>query len=294
MKLSKILLIILVFICEFSLATGNYDSAVAQYTTNNESLCVAQMQNLIESQDLVSASKLGEKSYTATRSGKVALYLGKTYYMLHKYDKAVIYFKKAAAKGEGLAMLTLGNIYGSGVGGYKSDTQAVNWYTQAVARGNVQAMNYLGLMYRDGLTGESANYPMALKLFNMATQKDSPEGYFNLAYMYQKGLGVMPDYQRAIALYTKAADLGNKFAMNNLGLIYNQGLGVKVDYLQSLSWYTKSAVLGDANAQCNVGIFYYEGDGIPKDYKRAKKWFKLAKSNGCKIADTYLKKINNQ
>jgi TPR repeat protein len=276
------------------MATTSYDNEVAKYTNNNESLCVAQMQGLIESQDFLSAKKLGEQSYHATHSAKVALYLGKTYYMLHKYDKAIVYFKKAAEKGEGLAMLTLGNIYGSGVGGYKSNIQAVNWYTQAVARGNVQAMNYLGLMNRDGLTGESANYVQALKLFNMAAQRDNPEGYFNLGYMYQMGLGVATDYQRAIALYTKAADLGNKYAMNNLGLIYNQGLGVKLDYLQSLSWYTKSAVLGDANAQCNVGIFYYQGNGVPKDYKRAKSWFKLAKSSGCKIADDYLKKINNQ
>ena len=268
--------------------------AIAMAATNTNKLSSeSQIKTYIESKDYTKATDFGEKTYKKNPNSKIALYLGKSYFLLHDYPQAIKYFTKAANQGEVLAMLTLGNIYGSGTGVPQNIPQAIHWYQLAVARGNVDAMNYLGLIYRDGLNGQ-VDYFQAFNLFKNAALKSDARGKFNLAYMYQNGLSVSVDDNMALKYYLEAARQGDVYAMNNLGMMYKKGVnGNSPDYMQSLSWYTMAASAGDANAQCNVGIFYFNGDGTTKDLNRAKTWFILAKNNGCKIAESYLAQIQS-
>lgn len=296
--MKKLILIIglTVFACS-AIADGVDTDASSQATatklvviTKNSSV-VNQMKELITNGEIDQAISLGETNYQKKKQSEVALYLGKAYFLNKNYDQAYTWFKLAADGGQNLAMLTLGNMYGSGTGVKLDVKQAIHWYEKAIALGNIDAMNYLGLIYRDGLDKDKTDYIKAFNLFKLASSRGSDKAYFNLGDMYQNGLGVMVSYNKAIDYYIKAAKMGNVYAMNNLGVIYAKGLGVTQDYHESFNWYMQAANQNDANAQCNLGIFYYDGIGVTKNYTEAKKWLILAKQNGCKVADQYLAKL---
>lgn len=274
------LLKILVLACMATFASANPNESKA-----------AQVESYIAKQDYNSAINTGESEYGKTKDSKVALYLGKAYFLKQNYQKAVQYFSAAANKNEALAMLTLGNLYGSGVGVKQNYTKAVYWYKKAVAKGNVAAMNYLGLIYRDGIGTINKDPKAAFDLFTQAASLNNDEGYFNLGYLYQNGIGLSKDNSKAISNYMQAANLGNVLAMNNLAFMYENGVGVSQNYKEALNWYMLSAAKGDANAECEVGQYYFNGTGVNRDYVFAKTWFIQAKKHGCKVADEYLDKI---
>jgi hypothetical protein len=279
-KLLKILILSCISITAFAISNTNASSPQA-----------AKLQSYIDKQDYNKAINAGESEYSQTKDSKVALYLGKAYFLKQNYQKAVQYFSVAANKNEALAMLTLGNLYGSGVGVKQNYVKAVYWYKKAVAKGNVAAMNYLGLIYRDGIGTINKNPKAAFDLFTQAANLNSDEGYFNLGYLYQNGVGLPKDSSKAISNYMQAANLGNVLAMNNLAYMYENGTGVPQSYKEALNWYMLSAAKGDANAECEVGQYYFNGTGVNKDYVFAKTWFLQGKKHGCKVADDYLAKI---
>ncbi len=47
-------------------------------------------------------------------------------------------------------------------------------------------------------------------------QEGNPDAQYNLAYLYENGLGVPKDETRALDLYQQAADQGHPAAQNNL------------------------------------------------------------------------------
>lgn len=47
-------------------------------------------------------------------------------------------------------------------------------------------------------------------------QKGDPDAQYNLAYLYENGLGVPKDEARALDLYQQAADQGHSAAQSNL------------------------------------------------------------------------------
>ncbi|MEI6066460.1 MAG: SEL1-like repeat protein [Methylococcaceae bacterium] len=47
-------------------------------------------------------------------------------------------------------------------------------------------------------------------------QEGNPDAQYNLAYLYENGLGVPKDETRALDLYQQAADQGHPVAQNNL------------------------------------------------------------------------------
>lgn len=288
MNLRKVsCLVFAVFIMQLAVA----DNQSASSTVLSASQPAEQVKAYVDHQDYTQAINLGESDYSKSGNSKVALYLGKAYFVKHNYKKSFEYFNDAASKGEALAMLTMGNLYGSGVGVKQNYSKAIEWYKKAVAKGNVAAMNYLGLIYRDGVGGTPKNPQAALDLFTKAADQNSSEGYFNIAYMYQNGIGIKSDYQIAIYNYTEAANLGSVLAMNNLGFMYEHGIGVPKNYRLALDWYLLSAAKGDANAECNVGEYYFYGRGVTKNYATAKNWFTIAKLHGCREAEVYLSRL---
>ena len=62
---------------------------------------------------------------------------------------------------------------------------------------------------------------------------------YNLAGMYENGLGVVKDDKAAVVWYRKAADQGHARAQNKLGVMYEEGRGVVKDDKQAVAWYTK-------------------------------------------------------
>ena len=83
-------------------------------------------------------------------------------------------------------------------------------------------------------------------------------------------------FEDAAKWFRKAAEQGNAGAQYNLAVMYDKGLGVPQDYSEAVRWYRKAAEQGDALAQYNLGVMYANGEGVPQDYAEAVRWYRKA------------------
>ena len=112
---------------------------------------------------------------------------------------------------------------------------------------------------------EAGDLPLAVKEFRAAAEKGEADSQFNLALMYEKGIGVTKDEKEAVVWYRKSAEQGNAYAQFNLGVLYEHGRGCTVDFALANQWYRKASVQGDALAIGNLGMLYVRGDGVKAD-----------------------------
>jgi TPR repeat protein len=112
---------------------------------------------------------------------------------------------------------------------------------------------------------EAGNLPLAYKEFRAAADKGDADCQYNVALMFEKGLGVAKDEKEAVVWYRKSAEQGNSNAQFNLGVLYKNGRGCAVDFAQANQWYRKASVQGDPLAIGNLGMLYLRGDGVKAD-----------------------------
>ena len=137
-------------------------------------------------------------------------------------------------------------------------TMAITVETHAQAKENVN--------FEAGLAAYQANdLPLAYKEFLAAAKEGHADSQFNVALMYEQGIGVGKDEKEAVVWYDKAASQGNAAAQYNLGVLYENGRGTKVDYAKANEWYRKASLQGDALAIGNLGMLYVRGDGVQEN-----------------------------
>ncbi len=130
------------------------------------------------------------------------------------------------------------------------DVAARETFKKAVDAGNAQAMVLLGSMYTQGLGGPKSDTD-AVSMFQQAAELGYVRGMFNLAVMYETGRGVpaSPDNQaKAAQWYAKAAERsGGGDAAYRLGLMYEEGRGVPKDLNQARKLYAQARTPEAAN-----------------------------------------------
>ena len=126
-------------------------------------------------------------------------------------------------------------------------------------------------------TGENANFQagiaaykaadlaLAYKEFLAAAKEGHADSQFNVALMYERGIGVGKDEKEAVVWYGKAASQGNAAAQFNLGVLYENGRGTKIDFAKANEWYRKASAQGDALAIGNLGMLYMRGQGVKEN-----------------------------
>ena len=120
--------------------------------------------------------------------------------------------------------------------------------------------------FEAGVAAYQANdLPLAFKKFREAASAGHAESQFNLALMYEQGIGVGKDEKEAVVWYGKSAAQGNAAAQFNLGVMYENGRGTKVDYAKANQWYRRASIQGDALAIGNLGMLYIRGDGVKEN-----------------------------
>ena len=112
---------------------------------------------------------------------------------------------------------------------------------------------------------EAGNPQLAAKEFRACGEKGDANCQFNLALMYEQGMGVPKNEKDAVLWYGKSAALGNSNAQYNLGVLYENGRGTAIDFAKANQWYRKAAAQGDALAIGNLGMLYLRGDGVKAD-----------------------------
>jgi TPR repeat protein len=112
---------------------------------------------------------------------------------------------------------------------------------------------------------QADDLPLAYKEFLAAAKEGHADSQFNVALMYEQGIGVGKDEKEAVVWYGKAASQGNAAAQFNLGVFYENGRGTKIDFAKANEWYRKASVQGDALAIGNLGMLYVRGQGVKEN-----------------------------
>lgn len=123
---------------------------------------------------------------------------------------AARWFAKAAAQGHNEAQFMLASMYERGAGVEKDEARAIELYRQAASAGHVRSMHNLGAMLLKNATAQS--YREAAAWFEQAAAKGFADSQYNLALLYEHGLGIEQDLLRAYQWYVEAAKAGLKEA----------------------------------------------------------------------------------
>ena len=88
------------------------------------------------------------------------------------------------------------------------------------------------------------------------------------------------DYAKTAKELEGLANLGDPRAQYDLAVLYDNGLGVPQSNAEALRWYTRAADQGDARAQYNLGLMYMNGQGVEPNLVLAYYWVSLSVAHG--------------
>src|SRR5690606_24643872 len=119
----------------------------------------------------------------------------------------------------------------------------------------------LGLAYmRLNPDAEGHDPAEAARLLERAASAGDAEAQFELAKLYETGIGVSADDARALALYRQSAALGFADAIHDLGFLYYQGgLGLPRDSSRALALFEQAADLRHPQAMFNFAALIDDG-----------------------------------
>lgn len=170
----------------------------------------------------------------------------------------------------------------------------------AVAEKNLLQAQRDGYDYltQETLSAQHIDYSQVFKkLLNQAALGDSL-AQFDVAQLYQQGIGVTQSTENALKFYVLAAAQNDLPAEYHLGLIYLQGLGVEPDYKIGMEWLTDAAFKGNCYAQYALAQIYEYGyqdkNGktvIPEDPEQSLAMYQLAAANHYGLAEYALAEI---
>jgi hypothetical protein len=126
-------------------------------------------------------------------------------------------------------------------------------------QGDNRAM--LGLAYiRLNPDQPSYNPEEAVAYLTRAAAAGAADAQYELAKLYEKGLGVATDPARALELYQQSAAQDFPDAVNDMGFIYYQGgLGLAADPTLALDYFARAADLRQPEAMFNYASLIDEG-----------------------------------
>lgn len=197
------------------------------------------------------------------------------------------YLDTAVSLGHRSSIFYLGICHLSGLGCHADTAAAISWLEEAADDEDIRAINTLGDIYL-----EQGEFKNAVLYYEKAVTLGSLEGYCNLGYCYEEGLGVVLNSQKAYELYKFAADHASNRACRMLAGCYINGIYVEPNVVEALGWFTKAADNGDAVAMYYCGAILEKGsEGVPANAKKARQWYQKAAAAGYEPAQAALSRM---
>ncbi len=124
--------------------------------------------------------------------------------------------------------------------------QAFRFYRMAAEMGHAEGQLRYAWMLENG-SGTSTNYPEALRNYRLAVEQGHPVAINNLAVMYLNGRGVAIDNREASRLLQIAVQRGgDDRTRTNLAYNYERGLGLRQDDQEAMYWYIRGSRCRDS------------------------------------------------
>ena len=223
-------------------------------------------------------------------------------------NKAIEWLRKLMSDDRHAAYSSIASIYEKGKGVEQNILEAIKWYKESVKAAHNDHNDYLskdgsrtlcyvcfdlqklGDFYFSGF-GENflSDYTVAFNYYNQISGNTSYEGsrFFNLAWMYENGLGTTKNIEKSNEYYLKAANEGNSLAMNNLAWNYYNGNGIAKNIGTAKYWFEKAIeVGGQVNSYYGLGWVHRQQGYI--DFEKFTKNLIKAGELGHKWAYYYL------
>jgi uncharacterized protein len=160
---------------------------------------------------------------------------------------------------------------------------SIDQEAQLVAQANTgDTRSLLGLAYvRLNPADSRYNVSEAVTYMQRAADAGMPDAQFELAKLYERGVGVAADPARALELYNAAAAQDFPDALNDLGfLYYNGGLGLTADPAKALDYFRQAADLRHPEALFNYATLIDAGQIAGKGPEEAGQYLYLALRSG--------------
>jgi TPR repeat protein len=162
----------------------------------------------------------------------------------------------------------------------REEDEARNWLRKAAQRGDTIAMTDFGNYYRLGRFGGAPDYAAARQWYEKAAERGNASAMFQLGYAYDVAQGVPRDYSIARGWYDKAAARGNRAAKRNIGFMYEYGHGVPQNFSKAWEYYEAAAEQGDSQSMIYMGQMTQAGKGMAPNLNGALKWYQKAADAG--------------
>jgi TPR repeat protein len=144
----------------------------------------------------------------------------------------------------------------------RDDAKSVQLYQQAASRGDVPAMVNLGYMYERGMGRLPQDDVEAARLYRLAADQGSPLGRTNLAIMYAGGQGVEHDDTEAVRLLVLASQQDYNKAKLYLAAFYVAGRGgIASNDATAIGCLNFAAEHGEIWALHRIADMYEHGEG---------------------------------
>jgi len=185
-----------------------------------------------------------------------------------------------ASRGNGDAMLELGERLIQGQGVATNVDEGLKWLTKAADAGKMEAWYDLGFVYSNGLIDGKPNIVEAMKYFQKGDDLGNADCQTSMGLLYQAGEkipgGVKADPAQAAGWYRKAAEQNHTEAIQHLAMLYMTGQGVVADPAEAAKWLRKGAELGNTDCMWGLGQCYLGGKGLAQDSSMAFALFTVA------------------
>ena len=166
--------------------------------------------------------------------------------------------------------------------------KAVGYFKHAAAAGHGQALYQLAVMYYDGVGVEpdpSKGFTLMLQLAKSTQPTDKhliPAAQFNLGRALFQGIGVKKSDEEAAKWWSLATNSDKDPAairsMNTMALLHSRPEHLNKD--KAFYWHTQAAERGHPESMAALGLLYLEGDSCKQDKEASLKWLKKSAETG--------------
>ena len=160
------------------------------------------------------------------------------------------WLRLAAEKGHTQAQFSLGQALLRGEICPKDIPQSIRWFRLAAEKANPDAELSLAQLYRDGI-GVTADEKESLRWLKLSATHGHPvaQSDYAFAILDEDDRELC---QASAEWFSKSALQGNAKAMFNLAILYQRGLGVPKDRINAFAWYMVSEMDGNEEIQEEV------------------------------------------
>ncbi|KAF9353610.1 hypothetical protein BGX26_008639 [Mortierella sp. AD094] len=209
------------------------------------------------------------------------------------HDKAFNLYLQASKQNHPAATYRCAVCHELGAGTKRDHNRAVQYYRRAAALGDTAGMYKTGVILLKGMLGQQSNPREAITWLKRAAanaDEENPHALHDLALCFEKAgvPTVIPDEGYARELFTQAAGFGYAPSQYKLGHCYEYGtLTCPVDPRRSIAWYTRAAEQGDAESELGLSGWYLTGaEGVLRQIDtEAYLWARKAADKGLARAE---------